>query len=48
MKLPRNKRLVTDKNGKQRIIDQVDPRLDASAKIRQRTSKKQKPVRRGV
>lgn len=47
MKIPRNKKLITDKSGKQRIITVTDPRLDASAKIRQRTSKKQTPVAPG-
>ena len=48
MKLPRNMRLTKDKDGKPRLVRIVDPRLDASAKIRQRTSKKQRVVRRTV
>jgi len=48
MKLPRNMKMVKDKDGKPRLVNVVDPRLDASAKIRQRKSKKQKPVRRMI
>jgi hypothetical protein len=48
MKLPANKRLVTDHDGKKRIITVVNPRLDTSAKIRQKTSKRQRVVKRPV
>ena len=48
MKLPANKKLKTDKSGKTRIVDTVNPKLDHSAKIRQRTSKKQRVVRKGT
>jgi hypothetical protein len=48
MKLPANQKLVTDKDGKQRIVTREDPRLSASAKIAKRNSKRQRPVRRTV
>lgn len=48
VKLPRNMKMVKDKDGKPRLVRITDPRLDASAKIRQRKSKKQKPVRRTI
>jgi hypothetical protein len=48
MKLPRNKQLITDKSGKQRIVDKEDPRLPTSTKIQRKKSKKQKPVRRTI
>jgi hypothetical protein len=48
VKVPRNMRLTKDKDGKPRLIRITDPRLDASAKIRQRKSKNQRVVRRGT
>ena len=49
MKLPSSKRLVLDTvTGKYRIIEQINPKLDASKKIALRKSKKTKPVPRTV
>jgi len=48
MKIPRNMRLVKDKDGKMRLVEIINPKLDASAKIRMRKSKKQRPARRTV
>ncbi len=45
MKLPSNFKLKTDKDGKQRVVQVINPKLDASAKIRQRTSKRQRVVK---
>lgn len=47
-KLRADQKLVTDADGKQRIVTREDPRLSASAKIAKRKSKKQRPVRRTV
>lgn len=49
MKMPHNKRLVLDKvTGRWKIIEVASPKLDASQKIRQRTSKKQRVARPGL
>ena len=48
MKLPKSYKIETDKNGRQRIVVTINPKLDASAKIRQRTSTKQRVVKRSV
>tara|TARA_R110000772_G_scaffold25515_2_gene66472 strand:+ start:4252 stop:4398 length:147 start_codon:yes stop_codon:yes gene_type:complete len=48
MKLPANKKLITGPDGRQRIVETINPRLDTSAKIRIKTSKKQRVVKRLV
>ena len=48
MKLPSNMRLQKGEDGKMRLVEIINPKLDASAKIRMRKSKKQKPVRRPI
>ena len=49
MKLPSSQRLILDTaTGKYRIIDQINPKLDASRKLQMRKSKKIKPVPRTV
>jgi len=48
-KLRSDQKLVIDKTtGRVRIKQTVNPNLDASAKIRQKTSKKQKVIKRIV
>ena len=48
-KLRSDQKLVIDKNtGRARIKQTVNPKLDTSAKIRQKTSKRQRVVKRTV
>jgi hypothetical protein len=42
---PKYKAVIDPDTGRVKLVERTDPRLDASAKIRQRSSKKQKPVR---
>ena len=48
MKLPGNKKLVTGKDGRQRIVEIINPKLDTSKKIRMKHSKKTRVVRKGT
>jgi hypothetical protein len=49
MKLPSSQRLILDTaTGKYRIIEQINPKLDASRKLQMRKSKKTKVVRRKI
>jgi hypothetical protein len=48
MKLPATQKLVTDQDGRQRIVTREDPRLSASAKMARRKSNKQRPVKRSI
>lgn len=48
MKIPSNMRLQKGADGKTRLVEIINPKLDASAKIARKKSKKQKPVRRTV
>jgi len=47
MKLPADKKLITDPDGKPRIVPRENPKLSTSKKLQQRKSKKQRPVSPG-
>ena len=47
MKLPLDKRMILDvATGRWRLVERINPKLDASRKIAMRLSKKQKVIRR--